>query len=57
MQPEQQALIEEVYGKNELQELFEIKLSREDFRKLSLLKGMNILDSESLLLIKVSGVK
>ncbi len=38
--------ITELYSKNELMDLFEIKLSREDFRELTLLKGLNILDSE-----------
>ena len=37
---------EELYSKNELMDLFEIKLSRKDFRELTLLKGLNILDSE-----------
>ncbi len=37
---------EELYSKNELMDLFEIKLSRKDFKELTLLKGMNILDSE-----------
>jgi glycosyltransferase involved in cell wall biosynthesis len=39
---------EELYSKNELMDLFEIKLSRKDFKELTLLKGMNILDSEEL---------
>lgn len=47
MLSENQALIDEIYGRNELMELFEIKLSREDFKDLSLLKGLNILDSEA----------
>ncbi len=42
----QQNMISELYSKNELTDLFEIKLSREDFKDLSLLKGLNILDSE-----------
>ena len=37
---------EELYSKNELMDLFEIKLSRKDFKELTLLKGLNILDSE-----------
>jgi glycosyltransferase involved in cell wall biosynthesis len=39
---------EMLYSKNELMDLFEIKLSDKDFRELSLLKGLNILDSEEL---------
>ncbi len=48
IQTKQQELIEEIYNKNELIELFEIKLSRQDFKELSLLKGLNILDSDEL---------
>jgi glycosyltransferase involved in cell wall biosynthesis len=40
---------DELYNKNELLELFEIKLSRKDFKELALLKGLNILESEELL--------
>jgi len=36
----------QVYAKNELTDLFEIKLSRKDFRELNFLKGLNILDSD-----------
>jgi glycosyltransferase involved in cell wall biosynthesis len=35
----------ELYGKNELLDLFEIKLSKKDFKELTLLKGFNILES------------
>jgi glycosyltransferase involved in cell wall biosynthesis len=41
-----QSAVNELYSKNELTDLFEIKLSREDFKDLSLLKGLNILESE-----------
>jgi hypothetical protein len=41
-----QSVINELYSKNELTDLFEIKLSREDFKDLSLLKGLNILESD-----------
>lgn len=41
-----QSLINELYSKNELTDLFEIKLSREDFKGLTLLKGLNILESD-----------
>jgi len=44
----QKSLLSDIYNKNELTDLFEIKLSREDFRALSLLKGLNILESEEL---------
>ncbi len=37
-----------IYTKNELTDLFAIKLSRKDFKELSLLKGLNLLDSEEL---------
>lgn len=37
---------EGLYEKNELMDLFEIKLSKKDFKELNLLKGMNILESE-----------
>ncbi len=40
---------DELYNKNELLDLFEIKLSRKDFKELALLKGLNILESEELL--------
>jgi glycosyltransferase involved in cell wall biosynthesis len=40
---------DKLYNKNELLELFEIKLSRKDFKELALLKGLNILESEELL--------
>ena len=36
----------DLYGKNELLGLYEIKLSRKDFKELTLLKGLNILESE-----------
>ncbi|MBM3708796.1 MAG: glycosyltransferase family 4 protein [Actinobacteria bacterium] len=39
----------ELYGKNELLDLFEIKFSRENFRELTLLKGLNILESDEFL--------
>ncbi|MCL4376999.1 MAG: hypothetical protein M1409_01255 [Actinobacteria bacterium] len=39
---------DELYSKNELLELFEIKLSRKDFKELSLLKGLNLLESDEL---------
>ena len=39
----------ELYGKNELLDLFEIKLSRKDFKELTLLKGLNILESDEFL--------
>jgi len=38
--------LKEVYGKNELFELFEIKLSRKELRELSLLKRFNMLEAE-----------
>ncbi len=47
----QQALdkkIEELYSKNELIDLFEIRLSRKDFKELNMLKGLNILESDEL---------
>ncbi len=37
-----------IYGKNELFELFEIKLSRKNFKNLDLLKKFNVLESEEL---------
>lgn len=37
---------ENLYSRNELTDLFEIKLSKKDFKELNLLKGLNILDSE-----------
>ncbi|MBU4293223.1 MAG: glycosyltransferase family 4 protein [Actinobacteria bacterium] len=37
---------QDLYGKNELLGLYEIKLSRKDFKELTLLKGLNILESE-----------
>src|SRR4030043_55994 len=37
---------QDLYGKNELLSLYEIKLSRKDFKELTLLKGLNILESE-----------
>jgi glycosyltransferase involved in cell wall biosynthesis len=37
-----------IYGKNELFELFEIKLSRKNFKNLDLLKKFNMLESEEL---------
>jgi glycosyltransferase involved in cell wall biosynthesis len=40
---------EELYSKNELMDLFEIRLSRKDFKELTLLKGLNILESEEFL--------
>ncbi len=40
--------ISDIYGKNELMELFEIKLSKEDFNDLKLLSRFDILDSEEL---------
>ncbi|MBM3711959.1 MAG: glycosyltransferase family 4 protein [Actinobacteria bacterium] len=39
----------ELYGKNELLDLFEIRLSRKDFKELTLLKGLNILESDEFL--------
>ncbi len=41
--------IDEIYGKNELFELFEIKLSKEEFKDLKLLSRLDILDSERLI--------
>ena len=38
----------DIYGKNELFELFEIKLDRDDFEDLQLLSRLDILDSEEL---------
>ena len=40
--------MDEIYGKNELFELFEIKLSKEEFKDLKLLSRLDILDSEGL---------
>ncbi len=40
--------IDEIYGKNELFELFEIKLDKERFENLKLLSRLNILESEEL---------
>lgn len=40
--------INEIYGKNELFELFEIKLKRDGFKKLSLLSKFDILGSDEL---------
>ena len=40
--------IGEIYGKNELFELFEIKLDRKDFKKLKLLSSLDILQSKEL---------
>jgi len=40
--------IGEIYSKNELFELFEIKLSREGFENLKLLSRLNVLESEEL---------
>lgn len=40
--------MDEIYGKNELFELFEIKLSKEEFKDLKLLSRLDILDSENL---------
>ncbi|MCL4415739.1 MAG: hypothetical protein M1365_03415, partial [Actinobacteria bacterium] len=37
---------QDLYGKNELLGLYEIKLSRKDFKELTLLKGLNILESD-----------
>jgi glycosyltransferase involved in cell wall biosynthesis len=37
---------QDLYGKNELLGLYEIKLSRKDFKEITLLKGLNILESE-----------
>jgi hypothetical protein len=39
---------EALYNRNELMDLFEIKLSSRDFKELSLLKGLNLLESEEL---------
>ncbi|MBM3705438.1 MAG: glycosyltransferase family 4 protein [Actinobacteria bacterium] len=39
-------LLGELYGKDELTDLFEIKLSRQDFKDLNFLKSMNILESD-----------
>lgn len=41
--------MDEIYGKNELFELFEIKLSKEEFKDLKLLSRLDILDSERLI--------
>lgn len=41
-------LEELLYDKNELIDLFEIKLDKKDFKELTLLKGLNLLDSEEL---------
>ena len=41
--------IDEIYGKNELFELFEIKLNKEEFKDLKLLSRLDILDSERLI--------
>jgi len=40
--------MDEIYGKNELFELFEIKLNKEEFKDLKLLSRLDILDSEDL---------
>jgi len=40
--------MDEIYGKNELFELFEIKLNKEEFKDLKLLSRLDILDSEGL---------
>lgn len=40
--------MDEIYGKNELFELFEIKLNKEEFKDLKLLSRLDILDSERL---------
>lgn len=40
--------LKEIYGKNELFELFEIKLSRKELRELSLLKRFNMLETDEL---------
>ncbi len=40
--------IDEIYGKNELFELFEIKLDRDNFKSLKLLSRLDILNSEEL---------
>ena len=37
-----------IYGKNELFELFEIKLSRKNFKNINLLKRFNVLESDEL---------
>jgi len=43
---DKEGILGELYGKDELTDLFEIKLSKQDFRELNFLKSMNILDSD-----------